>query len=387
CFDKYIFIHEIPRRFNYDYLYDCKYIVHRWHDTCASLDNEGLGQPFGNSSTWFATNQHSLEVIFHNRIKRYRCLTTNPLKAAAFYAPYYPGLDFSRYMLDSYNTSVRDADHLDFLKFLRAKPEWNHMGGKDHFMVTGRPAWDFHRLRDDNFLWGNNLMLRPESRNMTIVTTESGLLETNLFAIPRPTFFHPSNDKQVYNWMKKVRAQKRSTLFAFVGAPRLNLNTSIRSELMEQCNASKNACEMLDCSQDLCFTPQNVMNIFLRSVFCLQPSGDSPTRRSTFDSIVGGCIPVFFSRTYEQYLWHLPQDIFSYSVIIPDNDIKEKLVNIESILREVPNERVLRMREVVISTIPRIIYRHPKGKFDSIEDAFDVTIRKVIERIESLKQE
>ena len=31
-----------------------------------------------------------------------------------------------------------------------------------------------------------------------------------------------------------------------------------------------------------------------RSVFCLQPPGDSPTRKSIYDGILCGCIPVFF---------------------------------------------------------------------------------------------
>ena len=32
----------------------------------------------------------------------------------------------------------------------------------------------------------------------------------------------------------------------------------------------------------------------LRSVFCLQPMGDLPTRKGLFDAIVFGCIPVVF---------------------------------------------------------------------------------------------
>ena len=32
------------------------------------------------------------------------------------------------------------------------------------------------------------------------------------------------------------------------------------------------------------------------SVFCLEPEGDSPDRKSVYDSLLLGCIPVVFSR-------------------------------------------------------------------------------------------
>ncbi len=35
-----------------------------------------------------------------------------------------------------------------------------------------------------------------------------------------------------------------------------------------------------------------------RSVFCLQPPGDSPTRKSFYDAIIAGCIPVIFKEKY-----------------------------------------------------------------------------------------
>ncbi|PQQ04785.1 hypothetical protein Pyn_11195 [Prunus yedoensis var. nudiflora] len=66
------------------------------------------------------------------------------------------------------------------------------------------------------------------------------------------------------------------------------------------------------------------MRPMLQASFCLQPPGDTPTRRSTFDSIVAGCIPVFFeeSSARAQYRWHLPEDQFGeFSVFIAKEDV------------------------------------------------------------------
>ncbi|XWS09224.1 hypothetical protein CRYUN_Cryun40dG0067200 [Craigia yunnanensis] len=66
------------------------------------------------------------------------------------------------------------------------------------------------------------------------------------------------------------------------------------------------------------------MRVFQSSIFCLQPLGDSYTRRSIFDSILAGCIPVLFH---------------------PD----------------------------------------PRSRLETLEDAFDLAIKGILERIETVR--
>lgn len=51
------------------------------------------------------------------------------------------------------------------------------------------------------------------------------------------------------------------------------------------------------------------MELLESAEFCIQQRGDSYTRKSTFDLILVGCIPVFLhpASTYTQYTWHLPR--------------------------------------------------------------------------------
>ncbi|KAJ7980843.1 xyloglucan galactosyltransferase KATAMARI1-like [Quillaja saponaria] len=148
---------------------------------------------------------------------------------------------------------------------------------------------------------------------------------------------------------------------------------------------------MLECDirGNKCHKPVFVMKMFQSSVFCIQPPGDSYTRRSTFDSILAGCIPVFFhpGSAYIQYLWHLPKDYTRYSVFITGKDVKDGKISIEKILHRIPKSKVVTMREEVIRMIPRVIYADPRSRLENFEDAFDITVKGVLERVDKLRQE
>lgn len=396
CSGRYIYVHDLPRRFNEDMIRHCRSLSN-WTNMCFFTANMGLGPSVSDfervrsKTSWFATNQFLLEVIFHNRMKQYECLTNDSSLASAIYVPYYAGLDVSRYLWYS-SKSMRDAASLEVVKWLREKPEWKKMWGRDHFLVAGRITWDFRRTGEKESDWGNKLMLLPESRNMTMLVIESSPWDKNDFAIPYPTYFHPSTDNEVFRWQNRMRRQKRRYFFSFAGAPRPNLQDSIRTEIIEQCQASAGRkCRLLECRDraNKCYKPIHVMKMFQNSVFCLQPPGDSFTRRSAFDSILAGCIPVFFhpGSAYVQYLWHLPKDYTKYSVYIPANDVKSGKVSIQKILLRIPKAKVRAMREEVIRQIPRVIYAHPRSRLETLEDAFDITVKGVLERVETIRRE
>ncbi|XP_068337280.1 probable xyloglucan galactosyltransferase GT11 [Pyrus communis] len=395
CLGKYIYVHDIPSKFNKDLLKKCGSLSN-WTDMCELASNFGLGPHLSNfekvysNTGWFATNQFLLEVIFHSRMKQYNCLTKNSSLASAIFVPYYAGLDVARYLWGS-SISMRDSGSLEIAKWLREKPEWKKMWGRDHFMVAGRITWDFRRWTDKDSEWGTKLMLLPESKNMTMLAIESSPWNSNDFAIPYPTYFHPSKDIEVFQWQNRMRRQKRRILFSFAGGPRPNLQNSIRNEIINQCRAARRKCKLLECTSgpDKCHKPVFVMKMFQGSVFCLQPPGDSLTRRSIFDSILAGCIPVFFhpGSAYVQYLWHLPKDYTKYSVLIPAFDIKKGKVSIERTLNNIPRQKVYDMREEVVKLIPRVIYADPGSRLETLEDAFDIAVKGVLERVETIRKD
>ncbi|CAN1254918.1 Probable xyloglucan galactosyltransferase GT12 [Linum perenne] len=396
CAGRYIYVHRLPNRFNDEVVKNCYYSLLKWWDMCPSLSNFGFGTRLQNpsgkvlmqKSCWYATNQFTLEVIFRHRMNSYECLTNDSSLASAIFVPYYAGFDIGRHLWGD-NTTVRDALGIELVNWLRNQPEWNKgLWGRDHFFVSGRIAWDLHRSDDDDTHWGSKLMQLPESMNMTMLAIET-TSQSNEFAIPYPTYFHPSKARQVRKWQKIIRRSKRPYLFSFVGAPRANMTDSIRGEIIEQCLASGKKCKFLNCHSGKCDSPVEVMGVFQNSVFCLQPGGDSYTRRSTFDSIVAGCIPVFFHpfSAYGQYRWHLPRNYSSYSVYIPQKLVKEGKVSIRKRLLRISKREIASMRQVVMELIPKVIYGDPLSKSNKdFEDAFDITVNRVLERVGRIRR-
>ncbi|GJN30284.1 hypothetical protein PR202_gb18577 [Eleusine coracana subsp. coracana] len=329
CGGRYIYVHELPPRFNEDMIRDCKKLS-VWTNMCRFMTNDGLGPPLGNeegvfsSTGWYATNQFSVDVIFGNRMKQYECLTKDSSIAAAVFVPFYAGFDIARYLW-GHNISTRDAASLDLVDWLMKKPEWSVMGGRDHFLVAGRITWDFRRLTEKESDWGNKLLFLPAAKNMSMLVVESSPWNANDFGIPYPTYFHPSKDADVLQWQDRMRTLERPWLFSFAGAPRPGDPKSIRGQLIDQCRSSS-VCKLLECDlgESKCHSPSTIMKMFQSSLFCLQPQGDSYTRRSAFDSMLAGCIPVFFhpGSAYVQYTWHLPKNYTRYSVFIPEDDIR-----------------------------------------------------------------
>ena len=359
---------------------------------CQATSNMGIGPPIVNSheilqnNSWFVTNPYLLEVIFHNRMRQYECLTNDSSLASVVYVPFYAGLELGCYLW-GFNSSMRDSGAIDMLKWLVEKPEWKRFWGRDHFFVVGRTTWDFRRIHDSD--WGNNLMYMPQVKNITILGIESSPMIYRDFSIPYPTNFHPSNDNQVFAWQNKVIRREMKYLFSCVGAPRPKQGDSIRGEIIDQCLGARGKCKWLDCSLNgNCDNPTYVMEIFLNAKFCLQPRGDTPTRRSTFDSILAGCIPVFFSAetAYTQYMWHLPKNYTKYSVFIPEDAIKYGTANIENVLSRIQEGEVFAMREEVIRLIPKIIFANPMGRLGTFEDAFDIAIEGVLKRVENIRK-
>ncbi|KAK8289174.1 hypothetical protein V6Z12_D07G174600 [Gossypium hirsutum] len=362
-------------------------------DPCGG-SNKGLGPPLENvegvfeNTGWYATNQFAVDVIFSNRMKQYECLTNDSSIAAAIFVPFYAGFDIARYLW-GYNISTRDAASLDLVDWLMKRPEWGIMGGKDHFLVAGRITWDFRRLSDEESDWGNKLLFLPAARNMSMLVVESSPWNANDFGIPYPTYFHPAKDEEVFIWQDRMRKLERKWLFSFAGAPRPGNPKSIRGQIIDQCRNSK-VCKLLECDfgESKCHSPSSIMQMFQSSLFCLQPQGDSYTRRSAFDSMLAGCIPVFFhpGSAYTQYIWHLPKSFTTYSVFIPEDDIRKRNISIEERLSQISPEQVKIMRETVINLIPRLIYADPRSKLETLRDAFDVAVQAVIDKVTRLRR-
>ncbi|KAI3981361.1 hypothetical protein MKX01_001806 [Papaver californicum] len=408
CKGKWVYVRKLPTSFNLDLLVDCSNYP-LYDNFCPHLANHGLGHKTHNRShSWFRTDPFMLELIFHRRILEYPCLTTNPVTADAIYLPYYSGIDALSYLYGSdVNSSAQHGLHL-FEFLTNDLPQiWNRNHGFDHFLVMARPAWDFSQPLRNDPVWGTSFLELPEFFNVTALTLESRFWPWQEQAIPYPTSFHPPNVLLMESWIERVRRTHRTTLMLFAGGGGVSASPNIRHSIRVECENSTGGgsggggnnftisasiskiCEIVDCSNGGCdHDPIKYMRPMLQSSFCLQPSGDTPTRRSTFDGILAGCIPVFFedSSAKTQYGWHLPEKQFDeFSVFIPKEEVVSRGLRIVDVLTSIPKSEVRRMREKVIELIPRIIYRRHGDSMGwrTKKDAFEIAIEGALQRIKS----
>lgn len=378
----HVYMYELPEKFNSGLLRDCRSLS-VYTDMCPHVKNRGLGRPLPEmgSPSWYATHQFIAEMIFHARVENHPCRTWDPAGAQLFYVPFYGGLHVSSHFREP-DLSVRDRLAVELAEYLSQQPTWQAHQGGDHFLSLGRTAWDFMRSNDGPDFGANTLLKLPRVLNMSVLTVERNPWHgSNQFGIPYASYFHPSMWNEMLTWQNKMRESPRPHLFTFVGATRTGVEKAeVRNAIVKQC-AQSTRCRPLQCARGAseCHDPDRVLSVMSRSSFCMQPPGDSFTRRSVFDSVLAGCIPVFFSphTAYTQYRWYLPADRGEYSVYLAE----EKWGRIEAELLKIPAEKVARMRATVIDMIPRITYAHPNASDVGFKDAVDVALEQLLKRV------
>lgn len=385
CDGRGIYVYDLPSKFNKDLLGQCGDMF-PWLDFCKYFGNAALGKPIRNlGKGWYQTHQYSLEPIFHSRIMKHPCRVHNVNEAKLFYVPFYGGLDILRWHFKNVSIEVKDSLALDLIKWLETQATWGANSGKDHVFVLGKISWDFRRSDSQ---WGSKLLNLDQMQNPIKLLIERQPWHVNDIGIPHPTNFHPHSDEDIIQWQTKIIQSSRKTLVSFAGGARPDSRESIRSVLINQCKStSVDKCSILNCSAGECDQPEAITNIFLESEFCLQPPGDSPTRRSVFDSLISGCIPVLFDpfTAYFQYPWHLPEDHEKYSVFIDQEDVRKAKVNVVERLMKVPkNVRDDMRRYIVYELMPGLVYGDQNSEFEKFQDAFSVTMNNLLERVTRL---
>ena len=115
--------------------------------------------------------------------------------------------------------------------------------------------------------------------------------------------------------------------------------------------------------------------------FCLQPWGDTATRRGFFDALSLGCIPVIFDKAGYSDLGKWFGHPRMYSVMLPYRLLRRASnVTVLERLRRLPISRVEALAEGVHHARSRMLYRraslrHTRFQEDTLEDASDIIVR------------
>eukprot|EP00966_Prymnesium_polylepis_P217017 5022935-Prymnesium_polylepis.1 len=137
-----------------------------------------------------------------------------------------------------------------------------------------------------------------------------------------------------------------------------------------------------------------IIDAYNTSTFCLQPPGDTPTRKGVVDSLLLGCIPVLFDPLQrEQWPWHWGSWAPNASVLLNGTVASSGRLDVFDALRAIPAARVRAMQEAIrahahvmqYATTETAVMHAMHVVSARFEDAFDVLIRRAWERSRSHK--
>lgn len=397
CESGRVYVYDLPTKFNKDLLNNC-HDLDPWSSRCNAVSNGGLGPkatglesivPENLRSAWYWTDMYSAEVIYHERILNYKCRTLDPQKATAFYIPFYAGLAIGKILWFT-TAKERDRPSEHMLEWVKDQPYWNQNNGSDHFLMLGRLTWAFRRKTDDDSDWGTSFLRMPLMKNVLRLSIEKNPWDGLEVSVPYPTAFHPQFETEIKQWQDLVRSRHRSSHFCFVGAVRKKIKNDFREVLMNYCKNETGSCKVVDCSVAHCYDgAPAILEAFLDSDFCLQPKGDGYTRRSMFDCMLAGSIPVYFWEMSfkSQYEWHLPLPSEDYSVYMDHNEVRNDTSIVRKVLDKFTKEDVKRMREILIDAMPKYLYARSNQGLGSSNDAFDIAIDEVLRRFKQQREQ
>lgn len=370
--------------------------------------NHGAGRLISKQDHLYKTSQFALFKIMYERALLDPRRTLDPKKASSFLIPYDFGMDATFTQAHGRMRRTQCPLSSEVLRLLTQSTHFQANHGHDHTLIVSvnqnmnyffnaKPCidmlmacWNCTKLAIDEY------MFIAHNRNFEL--RNRGI---NWHAVPFPSDYHYDSSlsptiSSMPPWEQDETA--RPVLVSFVGNIRKfsTVSTSIREALHHQCS-NHSECSHGTYRHDI---KANVTgsNVEARNaVFCLQPPGDMPSRKSVFDVVLSGCIPVFFHPLTARlmYEWHLGQvgweeigihfdshqnitDLISNKVDFIDVLIKHFQANHEDIRRRRKAIKNLAF-QLQYSLITAPVANHHIANGRQQKDAYEVSMEKVLE--------
>ncbi|XP_022092019.1 probable xyloglucan galactosyltransferase GT14 [Acanthaster planci] len=388
-----IFVYDLPPRFNTN-LSAC---AETNSDGCYKFDNFGMGPELRRHDhlTYRNTHQLSTEIIIHEKMLRSRYRTLDAVKADAFYVPFYAALACTCKMNADMDMTELYADLWRSLE--SASPYFGSSGPprRPHFMALGKIEREF---------WTSNCpLLRDTERTggITFIGVEEEVNEelrkyfkrTNkrMIVAPYPSYGHfdSSYTQSLGDYSRAAfpsdieKTTRDVRIFMAVGSrkghdvrvilKRQMTGTSRRYATFTASSGKQRRYAVWystpECRRDMQLP---IVDWMRHSVFCLQPPGDSLTRKSFYDAVMAGCIPVTFKPKKRSasvtYPFQDQLDYTRFTVNIPLDDVLSGSVRVMDRLRIIPESRIADMQRRLADAAPKLQYSHPPTSEDG--DAF-----------------
>jgi len=351
------------------------------------------------------TNQFSLETIIHYKMLNSPYRTLDPDAADVFYIPAYSGLNCLQFNKDS-------KEFVDKLfNYLKTNQSQYFLSGKPHVLTLSK-------IQREQGSLNCPILLNPNTHNITFVGIEKEahpywsssdqVKGRSLIVAPYPSYVHflPNiSDTTLYEFDAELTflntskfnfdtpdlPERNVLLFLAAGIRRSN---HFRAQLLDQFpiqlskHYDKYSEELQNKGEPM---PEQIMLItsecseehrsttvpwMMKSKYCLQPPGDSPTRKSFYDAILSGCIPILFTNQYHvvyPFDKYINYDDFSYTI---DQTLLANKTVLE-IVKEIPHEKTETRHKNLRRLAKWFQYSLSNADINDSDDAFTFVLHEI----------
>ena len=348
---------------------------------------EAFGPSVGLGDSLRETPQWGLGTILEHRLRNsHECLTNDPAQADLFFVP----IGTKHKNQNSWRELCRNSNVeqvLSELVHLTNSTACRHFFviGKGHFVGTSCGGWysnplpifqNAQRIAYSHVAAGtrNHRSELAEDVAQDLPGTQS--MYPNLVSVPYPSHWHSTSTVEAAPWHFN---KHRKTLMRYLGKD-THGDVAVRRRITDMCRSYRN--EAI-CPTDFHFSPLQLLEKS-NTVFCFEPVGDSPWRRSLADSISMGCIPVIFSpRTDETSPWHWGDWKQQARVLVPRRDFVEGRIDLYELLSTIPIE----LKQLMEDTIAIHARRFQYSIFEDPHDGIRAMLQGLHNRALEMEQE
>lgn len=309
------FIYDIPE------LWDLEKPLHEIPELGEYLLHRHWGPRCGGDGTYHLNQYDVPAIVIYRLITSKRCrVTSDPEEADLFLVPYRPRAKTGA----QHCAGGQAPDPEPYLMHLNEQTAHKHlfMLGKGHLVLSHCAPWwkQPTGLLQRAIRVAYSMPARPpprmsfvtgygpvDSRNLTLdeiarythAFDDDHVQFPHTFSVPYPSTGALGAKPVMEPWRNSESS--RPILAYFMGEPHGRYG-EVRQKIIDDCQtAGSPTCVHGQAILDLC---QGIA-IKEQALFCLEPGGDSPYRKSVFDDLSSGCIPVVFS-PYLQLVapWH-----------------------------------------------------------------------------------
>ena len=395
------YIYDLPARFNSN-ITDCVHSYLHRHVSCGDMSWFGNGAEFARDHelsvryTWM----FSLEAIVHHKLLHSRYRTLDPAQAHFFYIPYYSGLNC---LCEKPNRTFSTTDNLRALaEFLHVQQPYT--ANRPHLMTLSKIEREQGTqscavLHHSMFAQLDVAFIGIEQDIWRRQTTKP------LIVAPYPSYGHFLSDQPLATarnqYLTTLYSDTRDVTLFLASGTRFASHGGIRARVIKQLPrpiySTYDAYTRLH--PNMTSQPSNVflatpecwgkhheytMTWMKHSLFCLQPSGDSPTRKSFYDAIISGCIPVLFNVANKRvkYPFDTHLNYSAFTVQLEEADVNNGALLTDLMKPYMSRAVIERMQAALLQVVP--FFQYNVLVSNSTTDTHDDALYYVLQDVKEL---